>query len=55
MAARFFDVSESEIDQYLFSRIIINVIIVKELVASDDVNIGEDYSPIFTSPEATNC
>ena len=41
----------------LFSRIIINVIIPKQLVASGNVNIGEvrlgDYSPIFTSPSAT--
>ena len=64
MAARFFDVSGSEIDQYFFfSQIIINVIILKQLVASGDVNIGEwsprlrlgDYSPIFTSPSATSC
>ena len=37
----------------LFSRIIINVIIPKQLAASRDVNIGEvhlgDYSPVFTS------
>ena len=40
-----------------------NVIILKQLVASVDVNIDEqsprlrlgDYSPIFTSPLATNC
>ena len=39
-----------------------NVIILKQLVAEGDVNIGEqsprlrleDYSPIFTSPSATN-
>ena len=54
MAARFVDVSESEIDQKnLFSRIIINVITLKQLVASGDVNIG-DYLPIFPSPSATN-
>ena len=49
----------------LFSRIItkMNVIILKQLGASGDVNIGEwsprlrlgDYSPIFTSPLATHC
>ena len=42
MAARFVDVSGSEIDQKnFFSRLIINVIIVKQLVTSGDVNIGE--------------
>ena len=42
MVARFVDVSESEIDKkILFSRIIINVITLKQLVASGNVNIGE--------------
>ena len=42
MAARFFYVSESEIDQqFLFPRIIVNVIILKQLVAEGDVIIGE--------------
>ena len=42
MAATFVDVSESEIDQkILFSQIIINVITLKQLVASGDMNIGE--------------
>ena len=38
MAARFVDVSESEVDQklILFSRIIINVIILKQLVTWGD-------------------
>ena len=42
MAARLVDISESEVDQklILFSRII-NVIILKQLVASGDVNIGK--------------
>ena len=35
----------------LSSRIIINVIILKQLVALGDVNIGE----IFTSPKGSNC
>ena len=42
MAARFFDVSGLEIDQYIFfSQIIINVIILKQLVAEGDVNIDQ--------------
>ena len=40
MAARFVDVSELEIE-ILFSQIIIKVIILKQSVASGDVNIGE--------------
>ena len=40
MAARFVDVSELEIE-ILISQIIIKVIILKQSVASGDVNIGE--------------
>ena len=51
MAARFFDVSESEIDQYFYflEYVIINVIILKQKVALGEVNIGE------YSPSATDC
>ena len=40
----------------LFSQIIINVVILKQLVVSGDVNIVRgDYSRIFMSPSVTNC
>ena len=50
MAARFVDVSESEIDQFKENAVflkkqkklqIINAMLLKQLVASGDVNIGE--------------
>ena len=49
MAARFVDVSESEIDQFKENAVlkkqkklqIINAILLKQLVASGDVNISE--------------
>ena len=44
---------------FYFFRIIINAIILKQLVTEGDVNRANsprgDYSPIFTSPSATNC